>query len=55
MDNRISLCPACNACPAVELAGDEVRIGEPGNLVTLDKDAWNVLVDLIRTGRLTAL
>ena len=50
---KISLCPACTACPEVELVGDEVRIGETGNLVVLKKDEWNVLVDLIQSGRLT--
>lgn len=50
---RMSLCPACTACPEVGIAGDEVRIGEAGNLVVLKKDEWNVLVDLIRSGQLT--
>jgi hypothetical protein len=56
MDKRaISLCPACTACPEVEIevARDQVRIGEPGNLAVLTKDAWNVLVDLIQSGQLT--
>jgi len=54
---RVSLCPACGACPevVVEAAKDEVRIGEDGNLVTLTKEAWNTLVDKIRQGELTAL
>ena len=51
----MSLCPACSACPEVEIAGDEVKIGEIGNLAVLKKDEWNVLVDLIQTGRLTRL
>lgn len=51
----MSLCPSCVACPEVEIAGDEVRIGETGNLVVLRKDEWNLLVDLIRSGRLTAI
>ena len=58
MDKRaISLCPACTACPEVEIevARGQVRIGEPGNLAVLDKDAWNVLVDLIQSGQLTKL
>jgi hypothetical protein len=50
----ISLCPACGACPAVEIAGDEVRIGEAGNLAVL-KVEWNLLVQLIRSGQLTEL
>jgi len=51
----MSLCPSCTACPGVEIAGDEVRIGETGNLATLKKAEWNVLVDLIQTGRLTKI
>ena len=50
---KISLCPACTACPEIELVGDEVQIGETGNLAVLKKDEWNVLVDLIQSGRLT--
>lgn len=49
----LSLCPACSACPEVEIKGDEVRIGEAGNLAVLKKDEWNVLVDLIQSGQLT--
>ncbi len=56
MDNvKMSLCPACNACPEVEIQGDEIRIGEVGNLAVLKKDEWNVLVELIRAGQLTKL
>jgi len=50
---KMSLCPACDACPEVEIAGDEIRIGETGNLAILKKDEWNVLVDLIQSGQLT--
>jgi len=49
---RMSLCPACTACPEVEIAG-EVRIGEAGNLAVLKKDEWNVLVGLIQSGQLS--
>lgn len=58
MDNtKLSLCPACSACPEVEIVstGTEVRIGEAGNLAVLKKDAWNTLVDLIKSGRLSKL
>jgi hypothetical protein len=51
----ISLCPACTACPEVEVLGDEVRIREAGNLAVLKKDEWNVLVDLIQSGQLSKL
>ncbi|HKW92424.1 MAG TPA: hypothetical protein VJX92_11030 [Methylomirabilota bacterium] len=51
--DKVTLCPAgCGACPDVEFAGDEVRIGEAGNLAILKKEEWNLLVDLIRSGRL---
>jgi len=54
VDNRkVLLCPAgCGLCPEVEFAGDQVRIGEVGNLAVLTKDEWNVLVDLIQSGQL---
>ncbi len=51
-ESRISLCPACDACPEVVVEGSEVRIGEPGNLVVLTKKEWNELVQLIQSGRL---
>ena len=49
---RVSLCPACGASPEVvlDVAKDEVRIGEEGNLVRLTKEAWNTLVEKIREG-----
>ncbi len=49
---RVSLCPACTECPEVEIRGEEVRIGEAGNLAVLKKQEWNVLVKLIRSGQL---
>jgi hypothetical protein len=30
-----ALCPACNACPTVEINDHEVRIGEGDNVVKL--------------------
>jgi hypothetical protein len=51
----MSLCPACSACPEVEIRGDEVRIGETGNLAVLRREEWNVLVDLIQSGELSKL
>jgi hypothetical protein len=51
---KITLCHAgCGQCPDVEIVGEEVRIGETGNLVVLKKDEWNLLVDLIQTGQLS--
>ena len=49
---RISLCPACSACPEVIVDGDTIRIGEDANTAVLKKDEWNVLVDLIQSGQL---
>lgn len=50
--SMFSLCPGCASCPEIEIAGDQVRIGEPGNLAVLKKDEWNLLIDLIQSGRL---
>jgi hypothetical protein len=47
---KMSLCPACTACPEVEFDRDEVRIGEGGNVVILKREEWNVLVELIQSG-----
>jgi hypothetical protein len=52
---KMSLCTACTACPEVEIVGDEIRIGETGNLAVLKKDEWNVLVDLVLSGQLSKL
>ncbi|MFB3820161.1 MAG: hypothetical protein ACE147_21095 [Candidatus Methylomirabilales bacterium] len=57
---RISLCPACDACPEVEIAREEdgtasVRLVEGGEGIRLTKDAWNTLVGCIRQGRLSEL
>jgi hypothetical protein len=52
---KMSLCPQCIACPEVEIAGDEVRIGEAGNLAVLQPAEWNVLVELIQSGALMKL
>jgi hypothetical protein len=53
MEKRVSLCPMCDHCPEVVLVGDEVQIGEAGTLVVLKKAEWNVLVDAIKSGRLS--
>ncbi len=57
---KLSLCPACGACPEVEILRDEgqpvaVRIGEGDERITLPKGAWNTLVRYIQEGVLTAL
>ena len=48
----ITLCPACDACPTIEVYGDTVRIGEEGNRATLKKAEWNGLVDKVLRGEL---
>ena len=51
-----SLCPACSACPVVEIHDDgTVRIGEAPNLVTLNRATWNELVGAIKRGELAEL
>ena len=53
--DKISLCPSCSACPEVVMEGDAVRIGEKGNIVSLKKEEWNVLVDVIKSGKVGRL
>lgn len=57
MENvKVTLCPAgCGACPDVEIAREEVRIGEAGNLAVLKRDEWNRLVELIQSGQLSKI
>ena len=54
---RVSLCGGDKCCPevAIDAAKQEVFIGETGNLVKLDKRAWNNLVDKIKAGELSIL
>jgi hypothetical protein len=57
---KLSLCPACGACPEVEILREDgraaaVRIGESGEKVTIPVGAWNTLVHYIREGVLTTL
>ena len=51
----MSLCPACDACPAVEVYEESVRIGEANNQVTLAKAEWNTLVEAILQKKLAKL
>jgi hypothetical protein len=51
----VSLCPACDACPAVEVYDETVQIGEPGNQVSLARAEWNALVEAILQGTLSRL
>ncbi len=50
-----SLCPACSACPAVEIYDDAARIGEAPNVVTLRREEWNELVKAIKGGQLAEM
>jgi hypothetical protein len=52
MTEVLSLCPACNACPTVEIEKHEIRIGEGDNLGKLAPAEWNVLVRAIKTDEL---
>jgi len=52
---RVSLCPHCDHCPEIVIEGEQIRIGEDANTVVLKKDEWNVLVDLIQSGRVGRL
>lgn len=49
-ETRYSLCPNCDACPEVVVAGDVVTIGEAGNQVRLTHLEWNVLVNGVKEG-----
>lgn len=48
----VSLCGTCKCCPAVEVGEDHVKIGEEGNLCTLKKSEWKILVEKIMSGEL---
>ena len=49
---KVTLCPDCGACPAVEITKEGVAIGEDDNTVRLTPAEWNELVRLIRRGEL---
>jgi hypothetical protein len=46
-----TLCPACATCPEVVLDGDTVRVGEENSRFTLKKAEWNIVVDVIKSGK----
>ena len=54
---RVSLCGGEKCCPEVVVTSNRhtVRIGEAGNRVTLEKRAWNALVEKIQAGELKKL
>ena len=49
---KFTLCPACTACPEVEITDQGVTIGEDGNTVRLSHAEWNEMVRLVRSGEL---
>jgi hypothetical protein len=49
---KVTLCPECDHCPAVEIDDSGVRIGEEQNVVTLSHAEWNDLVARVRRGEL---
>lgn len=50
---KVTICPACGACPTVEITDQGVTIGEDKNTVKLTHEQWNDLVARIRHGELT--
>ena len=50
---KVTLCPACTACPAVEINDAGVTIGENENTVKLTHAEWNELVARISKGELS--
>jgi hypothetical protein len=51
----ITLCSECGMCPEVKLYEDHVTIGEGGNIVTLNRREWNILVEKIVNGDLVQI
>ena len=49
---KVTLCPACGACPAVKITDEGVTIGEAENTVKLTHAQWNDLVARVRSGEL---
>jgi len=49
---KFTLCPACAACPEVEITEQGITIGERENTVRLSPAQWNQLVRLIKSGEL---
>ena len=49
---KFTLCPACTACPEVEITDQGVTIGERENTVRLSHAEWNQVVRRIKSGEL---
>jgi hypothetical protein len=50
---KVTLCPACTGCPAVEITDQGVTIGEDENSVRLTHAEWNHLVARVRRRELS--
>lgn len=49
---KVTLCPYCTECPAVEITNEGVTIGENENTVRLTHAEWNELVRLVKEGEI---
>ena len=52
---KVTLCPACGACPAVVITDEGVTINEDENTLRLTHEQWNDLVARIRSGELATV
>jgi len=50
--NVVTLCGEGSCCPVVEVDKKEVRIGEKGNLCSLNRNQWNTLIEKVKSGEL---
>jgi hypothetical protein len=48
----VTLCANASCCPVVEITGNDVRIGEAGNLCVLKPDEFATLKQKIKAGDL---
>lgn len=52
---EVTLCTGDDCCPSVKVTENGAEIGEGQEKVSLSKENWNVLVDKIEKGELTAI
>lgn len=52
---EVSLCSGKGCCPTVKVTENGASIGEGNEKVELSKDHWNVLVEKIQSGELSAI
>ena len=50
MTRIVELCGKDGCCPRVEIDADQVRIGEPGNVVRLTSAEWATLRQKVLSG-----